>query len=102
MLGSVMRPQIGTDVENAVVERPAEVQAEKPDIMKTGEEAILPAAEKPLEGFAPADGEEHKPVRHKRPSSGINRKKVEAPTRPGSGEIRPEPDSITGQGIKDV
>ena len=47
MLQNVMRPQIGTDVENAVVERPAEVQAEKPDIMKTGEEAILPAAEKP-------------------------------------------------------
>lgn len=51
MLQNVMRPQIGTDVENAVVEFPAEVQAEKPDIMKIGEEAIPPAAEKPVEGF---------------------------------------------------
>ena len=102
MLGSVMRPQIGTDVENAVVERPAEVQAEKPDIMKTGEEAILPAAEKPVDGFKAVGEGEKQPVRHKRPSSGIKRKQVEAPTRPGSGEIRPEPDSITGQGIKDV
>lgn len=51
MLQDVMRPQIGTDVKNAVVEFPAEVQAEKPDIMKVGEEAIPPAAEKPVEGF---------------------------------------------------
>lgn len=51
MLQDVMRPQIGTDVENAVVEFPAEVQPEKPDIMKVGEEAIPPAAEKPVEGF---------------------------------------------------
>ena len=99
MMSTVMRPEIGTEVENAVVERPAEVQAEKPDIMKVGEEAILPAAEKPVEGFKSAA---HEPVRHKRPSSGINRKKVEAPTRPGSGEIRPEPDSITGQGVRDA
>ena len=48
-----MRPELGSEVSNAVVDRVAEVQEEKPDIMKSGEEAILPAAEKPLEGFAP-------------------------------------------------
>ena len=99
MMSSVMRPEIGTEVENAVVERPAEVQAEKPDIMKTGEEAILPAAEKPVEGFRSA---EHQPVRHKRPSSSVKRKRVEAPTRPGSGEVKAPPDSITGQGVTDI
>ena len=99
MMSSVMRPEIGTEVENAVVERPAEVQAEKPDIMKTGEEAILSAAEKPVEGFAAAERE---PVRHKRPSSSVKRKRVEAPTRPGSGDITPPPDSITGQGVRDI
>lgn len=102
MLSSVMRPQIGTDVENAVVERPAEVQAEKPDIMKTGEEAILPAAEKPVDGFKPADEAKRQPVRHKRPSSSVKRKQVEAPTRPGSGDVQPEPYSITGQGVRDI
>ena len=30
-LQDVMRPEIGTEVENAVVERPAEVQEEKPE-----------------------------------------------------------------------
>ena len=53
--GSAMRPVVGSEVSNAVIDRVAEVQAEKPDIMKTGEEAILPAAEKPLAGFAPND-----------------------------------------------
>ena len=101
MMSSVMRPEIGTEVENAVVERPAEVQAEKPDIMKTGEEAILPAAEKPVEGFKSAE-KEHQPVRHKRPSSSVKRKRVEAPTRPGSGEVQAPEDSITGQGVRDV
>lgn len=100
MLSGVMRPQIGTDVENAVVERPAEVQAEKPDIMKVGEEAILPAAEKPVEGFKAKD--DKGPVRHKRPSSSVKRSRVEAPTRPGSGEVKAAPDSITGQGIRNV
>ena len=100
MLSGVMRPQIGTDVENAVVERPAEVQAEKPDIMKVGEEAILPAAEKPVEGFKAKD--EKGPVRHKRPSSSVKRSRVEAPTRPGSGEVKAAPDSITGQGLRNV
>ena len=51
--GSALRPVVGSEVSNAVVERMAEVQAEKPDILKQGEEAILPAAEKPLAGFAP-------------------------------------------------
>lgn len=51
--GSAIRPVVGSEVSNAVVERVAEVQAEKPDILKQGEEAILPAAEKPLAGFAP-------------------------------------------------
>ena len=53
---SAMRPVLGSEVSNAVIDRVAEVQEEKPDIMKTGEEAILPAAEKPLEGFAPNEG----------------------------------------------
>ncbi len=102
MLQNVMRPEIGTEVENAVVERPAEVQEEKPDIMKVGEEAILPAAEKPLAGFKGSEEPEKKPVQHKRPSSSVKRKKKEAKTRPGSGEVKAKPDSITGQGIRDA
>ena len=102
MLQKVMRPQIGTDVENAVVERPAEVQAEKPDIMKVGEEAIIPAAEKPAAGFKGSEELEKMPFRHKRPSSSVKRKKVEAKTRPGSGEVHAEPDSITGQGLSNA
>ena len=51
--GGAIRPVIGSEVSNAVIDRVAEVQAEKPDILKSGEEAILPAAEKPLKGFAP-------------------------------------------------
>ncbi len=102
MLQKVMRPEIGTDVENAVVERPAEVQAEKPDIMKVGEEAILPAAEKPAKGFKGSEEPVKKPVQHKRPSSSVKRKKKEAKTRPGSGEVKAKPDSITGQSIKDA
>lgn len=52
--GSAMRPQLGTEVSNAEIDRVAEVQAEKPDILKQGEEAIIPAAEKPVEGFVPS------------------------------------------------
>ena len=48
-----MRPQIGTEVSNAEVDRPAEVQAEKPEILKSGEEAIIPAAKEAVEGFVP-------------------------------------------------
>lgn len=48
-----MRPQIGTEVSNAKVDRPAEVQAEKPEILKSGEEAIIPAAKEAVEGFVP-------------------------------------------------
>ena len=51
--GSAIRPVIGTEVSNAEIDRVAEVQAEKPDILKSGEEAIIPAAEKPVKGFAP-------------------------------------------------
>ena len=55
---SAMRPVVGSEVSNAVVDLVAEVQDEKPDIMKTGEEAILPSAEKPLAGFAPKEDSE--------------------------------------------
>ena len=48
-----IRPQIGTEVSNAEVDRPAEVQAEKPEILKSGEEAIIPAAIEAVEGFVP-------------------------------------------------
>ena len=48
-----MRPQIGTEVSNAEVDRPAEVQAEKPEILKSGEEAIIPAAKEAVDGFVP-------------------------------------------------
>ena len=51
---SAMRPQLGTEVSNAEIDRVADVQAEKPDILKQGEEAIIPAAEKPVEGFVPS------------------------------------------------
>ena len=48
-----MRPQIGTEVSNAEIDRPAEVQAEKPEILKSGEEAIIPAAKEAVDGFVP-------------------------------------------------
>ena len=102
MLQNVMRPQIGTDVENAVVERPAEVQAEKPDIMKVGEEAIIPAAEKPAKGFKGSEELEKKPVRHKRPSSAAKRKNAGAKKSPKSGETQASPDQITGQEMQDA
>ena len=51
--GGAIRPVIGSEVSNAEIDRVAEVQAEKPNILKSGEEAIIPAAEKPVEGFAP-------------------------------------------------
>ena len=50
---SAMRPETGSEVSNAVVDVVAEVQDEKPDIMKAGEEAIIPSAVEPVEGFAP-------------------------------------------------
>ncbi len=49
-----IRPTVGSEVANAVTERPAEVQEEKPDILKYGEEAIIPAATAPAPGFASA------------------------------------------------
>ena len=48
-----IRPQLGTEVSNAEIDRPAEVQAEKPEILKSGEEAIIPAAKEAVEGFVP-------------------------------------------------
>ncbi|PWJ68815.1 hypothetical protein B0O40_2539 [Ruminococcaceae bacterium R-25] len=48
-----IRPQIGTEVSNAEIVSPAEVQAEKPDILKSGEEAIIPAATEVVKGFLP-------------------------------------------------
>lgn len=50
-----IRPQTGSEVSNAVIDQVAEVQEEKPEILKSGEEAILPAAEKPVAGFVPND-----------------------------------------------
>ncbi|MCR5339976.1 MAG: hypothetical protein K6E60_01375, partial [Saccharofermentans sp.] len=85
MLQDVMRPEIGTEVENAVVERPAEVQEEKPDIMKVGEEAIPPAATEPVEGFKGSEETVKKAVRHKRPSSAAKQKNTETKKRSGSG-----------------
>ena len=51
---SALRPQLGTEVSNAEIDRVAEVPLEKPEILKQGEEAIIPAAEKPVEGFVPS------------------------------------------------
>ncbi len=48
-----IRPQIGSEVSNAVIDRVAEVQEEKPEILKSGEEAIIPAAQKTVKGFVP-------------------------------------------------
>ena len=51
---AAIKPIVGSEVSNAAKDRfKTEIPAEKPDIMKQGEEAILPAAEKPLAGFAP-------------------------------------------------
>ena len=48
-----MRPQIGTEVSNADIVPPATVPEEKPDILKSGEEAIIPAAKEVVKGFLP-------------------------------------------------
>ena len=50
---SAMRPQIGTEVSNAEIDRPATVPEEKPEILKSGEEAIIPAAKEAVEGLVP-------------------------------------------------
>ena len=50
---SAMRPQIGTEVSNAEIDRPATVPEEKPEILKSGEEAIIPAAQEAVSGFVP-------------------------------------------------
>ena len=48
-----IRPQIGTEVSNADIVPPATVPEEKPDILKSGEEAIIPAATEVVKGFLP-------------------------------------------------
>ena len=50
---AAMRPQIGSEVSNAVSDYTASVQEEKPEILKSGEEAIIPAAHEAKEGFVP-------------------------------------------------
>lgn len=101
MLQDVMRPEIGTEVENAVVERPAEVQEEKPDIMKVGEEAIPPAATEPAKGFKGSEETVKKPVRHKRPSSAAKQKNTETKKRSGSGKAKEKSGQNTSRSQKD-
>lgn len=50
---AAIRPQIGTEVSNADIVPTAEVQTEKPEILKSGEEAIIPAATEAVDGFVP-------------------------------------------------
>lgn len=50
---AAIRPETGSEVSNAVVDYTADVQAEKPEILKSGEEAIIPAAQETKEGFVP-------------------------------------------------
>ena len=50
---SAIRPETGTEVSNAEVDFIATVPEEKPDILKSGEEAIIPAAQEPVSGFVP-------------------------------------------------
>lgn len=52
---SAIRPETGSEVSNAVADFVAEVQEEKPDILKSGEEAIIPAATEAVKGFVPND-----------------------------------------------
>ena len=52
---AAIRPETGSEVSNAVADVVAEVQAEKPEILKSGEEAIIPAATEPVKGFAPSE-----------------------------------------------
>ena len=52
---SAIRPETGSEVSNAVVDFVATVQDEKPDIIKQGEEAIIPAAQETVKGFVPDD-----------------------------------------------
>ena len=102
MLQDVMRPEIGTEVENAVVERPAEVQEEKPEIMKVGEEAIPPAATEPAKGFKGSEETVKKPVRHKRPSSAAKQNKTETKKRSGSGKAKAKSGQNTSRSKTDA
>ena len=65
-----IRPVIGSEVANAVTERPAEVQEEIPKIVDPGEEEPIPTATKPAPGFAPA------------PRAQVKRPKNDIKTRP--------------------
>ena len=47
------RPETGSEVSNAVIDVVADVQEENPEILKSGEEAIIPAAKKAVKGFVP-------------------------------------------------
>ena len=48
-----MRPQTGSEVSNAEIDFVAAVQEEKPEILKSGDEAIIPAAHETVKGFVP-------------------------------------------------
>ena len=48
-----IRPQTGTEVSNAEPDFVATVPEEKPEILKYGEEAIIPAAQEAVNGFVP-------------------------------------------------
>lgn len=48
-----IRPQTGTEVSNSESDLVATVPEEKPDILKYGEEAIIPAAQETVSGFVP-------------------------------------------------
>ena len=48
-----IRPEIGTEVSNSEPAVVATVPEEKPDILKYGEEAIIPAAQEAVNGFVP-------------------------------------------------
>lgn len=50
---AAIRPQTGSEVSNAVSDFTAAVQEEKPEILKAGEEAIIPAAHEAKDGFVP-------------------------------------------------
>ena len=50
---AAIRPETGSEVSNAVADVVAEVQEEKPEILRSGEEAIIPAAKKTVKGFVP-------------------------------------------------
>ncbi len=50
---AAIRPETGSEVSNAVIDYTADIQPEKPEILKSGEEAIIPAAQEAKDGFVP-------------------------------------------------